>query len=488
MRNVTFNKAFTFLWVAGLAFVMAFSSCKKDETEPDPVNLTELPGVAFLGHGYNTFGDWANPDEVKNAMISFENYRKVVVNGADYKLPEEVEYTMLEENEFVPYFGPNADTYRKQFVLAAGLNNEHSYFNGVVGRHFVQSEYRLANIAFVGVENQIRLWKVSLPYDAAALSVMLSEQARSDLAAMAPAELFNQYGAFLLTEVVVGARAGYYAAVDISAIDPTIDLPAAAELSFKDGVGEIDLSTDPAKEQMVNAFRQSAVFHLGFVGGDPAYGEKLFTTGYFKKWAMSVDDKPTLSGFTTLSLMPVWELCETAARRTELMEAFAAYAQPHQLPSLVSADRLCIAALSARTNANPDSPPMEGYRAMPFDLNEGAGGRHVYLYYQTGLDTEEAITELTTVTGQDISPPYGWTKVGINLNDGAGGQFIYLSFQKGVSNNPIRELRVLTGNDPVVPEGFFLVGNYYRNNAPQDMNEAAGGQSLWLAYSRGAQP
>ena len=95
MRNVTFNKAFTFLWVAGLAFVMAFSSCKKDETEPDPVNLTELPGVAFLGHGYNTFGDWANPDEVKNAMISFENYRKVVVNGADYKLPEEVEYTML---------------------------------------------------------------------------------------------------------------------------------------------------------------------------------------------------------------------------------------------------------------------------------------------------------------------------------------------------------------------------------------------------------
>jgi hypothetical protein len=467
---------------------MVFSACKKDETEPDPVNLTELPGVAFLGHGYNTFGDWANPEEVRNAMISFDNFRKVTVSGVDYKVPEDVEYTGLEENEFVRYFGQNANAYRQQFASAAGLDNGHSYFNGAVGRHFVQSEYRLANMAFVGVENQIRLWKLSLPYDAASLKTMLSAQARTDLAAMAPAELFGQYGAFLLTEVVIGARAGYYAAVDVSAIDPGIDLTAAAELSFKDGLGEIDLSADPANEQMVNAFRQSAVFHLGFVGGEATYGQKLYTTGYFRKWVMSADDKPTLSGFTTLSLMPVWELCETASRRTELMEAFATYAQPHQLPALVGPERLCIAALSARSNATPAHPQLEGFRPMPFDLNEGAGGRHVYLYYQTGLDTEEAVTELTAVTGQDISPPYGWTKVGINLNDGAGGQFIYLSFQKGLSTTPVRELRVLSGDNPLVPDGFSLVGNYYRNNDPQDLNEAAGGQRLWLAYSRGPQP
>ena len=488
MRNVITNPRFIFLWVASLAFFLAFSSCKKDDTEPDPVNLMELPGVSYLGHGYNAFGDWANFVELKGELIPFEQYRRLQVNGAEYKIPEAVEYVALDENEYVTYYGQNAETFRQQYATASGLGSEAPYFSGLASSRFLPSEYRLEHMALVGVENQARLWKVSLPGDAASLRAMLSEQARSALASMTPAELFGQYGTHLLREAVIGARAGYYAAVDLDALSPGIDVAAAAELSFKAGLGEIDLSADPAKEQIVNAFRESSVFHLGAVGGNDVYGHKLFTAGYYKKWAMSVDDEPALSGFTAISLLPVWELCESAARRTELMEAFPAYAAEHQLPGYVGAEKLCIAALSARANAGPGICAIEGFRPIPFDLNEGTSGRYVYLYYQTGLDDEEAVTELTAVTGQDISPPYGWTKVGVNLNDGAGGQYVYLSYQKGLSTSPIRELRILVGDNPVIPEGFTLVGNYYRNNAPQDFNEAAGGESIWLACSKGTQP
>lgn len=488
MRNVANNKLFPFLWVAGLAFLTAFSSCKKDETEPEPVNLTELPGVSFLGHGYNAFGNWACPGEVKEAMISFDDYRRLEVNGAEYKIPEDAAYTALNENVFVRYFGQDPEAYRNQFATAAGLSNDAPYFAGAVTGHFTQSEYRLANMAFVGVENHIRLWKVSLPGDAATLRAMLSEQARTALATMPPAELFSQYGSHILREAVIGARAGYYAAVDLSAVSPELDLMEVAELSFKVGLGETDLSADPAREQMVNAFRAGSVFHLGFSGGEPVYGQKLFTAGYYQKWAMSADDEPGLAGFTSISLLPVWELCESAARRTELMEAFAAYAQQFELPGLVGPEKLCIAALSAKASSAPGIQAIEGFRPIPFDLNEGTAGKHIYLYFQTGLDSEAAITELTAVTGQDISPPYGWTKVGVNLNEGAGGQHVYISFQKGLSTNPVRELRILTGEEPVIPDGFALLGNFYRNNAPQDLNEAAGGQRLWLAFSRGAQP
>lgn len=487
MRNATFKHVFYFLWAAGVITLIAFSSCKKDEAEPDPVNLTELPGSALLGRGYDAFGDYANPKDVKTAMLDFANYRKVTVNGAQYKLPEKAEYQYLDEKAFTTFSGQSIETYLSKRMESAGLDAQQNYpfFKKAAVAYFDESEYRLDAYDFVGIESELRLWKVTLPYDAAQLRPLLSAEAKAELANMAPAALFEKYGTHLLTQIIIGGRAGYYTAADKSLAIGGMDLPAAAEWSFKAALGELNLATDPLKEQAVNTLREQSVFRLAHIGGDAQYGNKLLTAGNYKKWLASVYDAPALSGFTPLSLMPIWELCESAARRTQLLEAFETYAQQNRLPDKVSSDRACIAGITAMVSEVPKPPVAEGYRPICVNLNEGAGGKYVYFYYHTGLDIDrEALTELTFVTGQEISAPFGWTKINVDLNAGTPGQHIYLSYKKALSNTPIRQLRILTGNNPEIPAGFTIVGNFYRNNAPQDLNEAAGGIRMWLAFSR----
>jgi hypothetical protein len=63
--------------------VLLFNSCSEDkptQSEPEPVeNL--LPGVSYMGHGYNVFGDYAKTEYVKSALFKFDNYQNISVNG-----------------------------------------------------------------------------------------------------------------------------------------------------------------------------------------------------------------------------------------------------------------------------------------------------------------------------------------------------------------------------------------------------------------------
>jgi hypothetical protein len=485
MRNTNLHQPVYFLWVAGVILLsLAFPACKKDAVEPDPAVLMELPGSALLGRGYDVFGDFANPNDAKAALIDFDQYRKVIVNGSSYKLPQKAEYKQLDEKAFIAWSGPSMGAYLARRMETAGLTAPEPYFAKAASAYFGESEYRLNQYDFVGVESEVRLWKISLPFDAAQVRPLLSAEARSDLSNLAPAQLFEKYGTHLLAEYVVGGRVGYYTAVDKQLAANGMDIAAVAEHSFKAALGELALGSDPQMEQLVHTLREQSTFRLGYIGGDEQCGSQLLTAGNYRKWLQSVSSAPRLSGFTPLSLFPIWELSDSPARRTQLLEAFHNYAAQHRLPGLVGIERVAMAGITAIASDTPRPPLVEGFRPIGVNLNEGAGGKYIYFYYQTGLDDSPALTNLTMVTGQDISAPFGWTKIKLNLNAGTNGMHIYLCYQQGPSSDPIRQFRVLTGSDPEIPAGFTIVGNYYRDNSPQNLNEAAGGQRLWLAVSR----
>jgi hypothetical protein len=485
MRNTNHQQSVYFLWVVGFfLFSLAFPACKKDAVEPDPAVLMELPGSALLGRGYDVFGDFANPNDVKTALIDLNQYRKVTVNGSHYKLPEGAEYKQLDEKAFIAWSGASIGAYLDQRMETAGLTAPEPYFNKAASAYFDESEYRLDEYDFVGVESEVRLWKVSLPFDAAQVRPLLSAEARADLSNLAPAQLFEKYGTHLLAEYVVGGRVGYYTAAEKELAASGMDIAAVAEHSFKAALGELDLKDDPQMEQRVHTLRERSTFRLAYIGGDEQCGSQLLAAGNYRKWLQSVSSAPSLSGFTPLSLMPIWELSDNPARRTQLLEAFHTYASQHRLPEPVGIERVAMAGITAIASDTPRPPLVEGFRPIGLNLNEGAGGKYIYLYYQTGLDDYPALTDLTMVTGQDISAPFGWTKVKLNLNAGTTGMHIYLCYQQGASSDPVRQFRVLMGPNPEIPAGFALVGNYYHDNRPQNLNEAAGGEPLWLAVSR----
>lgn len=478
------NPLSNFLWVMGVAIVLAFSACEKDKTEPEPVNLADLPGINYLGRGYNAFGEFVATDELKASMIDFEQYRKEAVGGKDYKVPEEADVQYLDDNTFQSFTGQTVEEFQESRQAAVGLSGGYPYFSGDIITYYQAIHYRTPNYAFVQISNTANRWAISLPHDAALLRAMLTEEARSALATMSPAQLFAQYGTHLLTAATVGARADYYVAAE-KEIAAQLNLAQAAELSFKANLGIANLSGE--QQQMVNSLREHSYIALRVQGGNPDCGHNIFSPGNYDAWLNSVDEKLVISRLSNPSLMPIWELCESAARKAEVQEAFQAYASAHELPAVVTDAKASITDILVKSGKqdNPYFYQEAGYKVIPENLNEGAEGDYVFLMYREGLDIEASIDELVTVSGMNPTAPAGWFRISGNLNEGTGfgDPEIYLCYKKGFSDNPIRQLKVVKGEDKPAPEGFQFVMNFSYGNV-QDFNHGAGGEVIHLAYSR----
>ena len=125
------------------------------------------------------------------------------------------------------------------------------------------------------------------------------------------------------------------------------------------------------------------------------------------------------------------------------------------------------------------APP--GFMKMPQDLNQGAGGKYIYLCYKKTVGGS-AITDLAVISGSSsgIAAPSGFTKIPQDLNQGAGGKYIYLCYKKSASGTPITNIMLISGNKKDIQYknafGYTIL--------PNDLNEGAGGKYIYLCYSK----
>ncbi len=479
-------------WMMGLVILVAFSTCQKDDNEPEPINLPELPGMDYLGRGYNAFGEFASTDELKATLLEFEQFRKEKVGDKEYKIPEEADVQYLDANTYQTIYGAGIEEYQNQRILSVGLSTDQPFFSGSVMENFLDIHYRTRDYAFVNITNERNLWKITLPHDPALLREMLTEQARAGLANMSAGEIFNKYGTHVLLGATIGGRADYFAAVRKNQITANMNLANMAEAAFQESLGELDLSGDPLRAEQVHAFRAHSFIALRVQGGDEECGKDAFSPGNYSNWLASVREEPALSGLPNPSLMPVWELCATPERRAALAEAFNQYAAGFELPPIVTDAKTSITDLRVRSGSHEDPYYYQesGFKVIPLNLNDGTTGDYVYLMYKEGLDVEQSITGLATVSGVNPTAPPGWSRVEGNLNagTGSGDPEIYLCYQRDFTDNPVRQIRIIKGEDTPLPEGFEFVTNFYFGNI-QDLNKGAGGSALFLAFSRNtAQP
>lgn len=471
-----------FLLLAGLIA----PGCNKSSTEPEPKpnpNPVEnlLPGVSYMGHGYNVFGDYAKSQYVKSPLLKYDSYQSATVQGKSYNVPADMEYTVVNTADFKRVYGLNSYEYRKAITINASLSGSYSFFSGSVTNNYNEENYRSNYRAFCTVQNVIRKWKLTLPYtDFNKLKSMLTDEARNDIANLAPETLFNKYGTHLISELIIGARADYNTSVEKSQATSSIknNFQVCAEASFKKGTGAG--SYNMVTEQELQTFESNSFTNTKVSGGRSEYGSYIFQTGNYEKWIESIDniENLTIADFTDNSLIPIWELCADPTRKSQLSSAFDAYAGQFELPSLVDQ---AITGLQFEVTYNPPITPEPGWQMNSWDLNRDAGGAYIYLCYKNGLDDQESISDITFIIDNQAVPS-GYTKISTNLNEGAGGNAIYLCYKKEMTNNPIRRLDILIGQNAIPALGFYFAENHY-SGVKQDLNQGCGGNYIWMVYS-----
>jgi hypothetical protein len=309
---------------------------------------------------------------------------------------------------------------------------------------------------------------------------MLTDEARNDIANLAPDVLFDKYGTHFLAELIIGARADYNTCLTkctaTSEIKNNFSVCAEASFKKKSGSGSYDM----VSVEQLQCFESNSVQNLKVSGGRSEYGSYIFQTGNYAKWIESINNTEnlTISDFTDNSLIPIWELCADDTRKNQLSSAFESYAAQFELPSLVD-DAINdfyfeVADYSVVT-------PEPGWDIVNVDLNRDAGGKYIYLCYKTGPGYQAAISEVTFITNNQQTPA-GFIKMQQDLNQGAGGDFIYLCYKKEITINPIRRVDVLIGQNAQPEPGFYFAENYWSENK-QDLNQGAGGNFLWMVYS-----
>ena len=126
----------------------------------------------------------------------------------------------------------------------------------------------------------------------------------------------------------------------------------------------------------------------------------------------------------------------------------------------------------------------EGYLKIDVNLNKGAGGKNIYLWYKLG--SQNPITRVQATFNDDMAGGFtsaGYTKIRKDLNAGAKGDAIYLWYYRGSGefHTPIVNIDVTTDAESdanKVSQGWEKVSC--------DLNREAGGNWIhaWVKRDR----
>jgi hypothetical protein len=112
------------------------------------------------------------------------------------------------------------------------------------------------------------------------------------------------------------------------------------------------------------------------------------------------------------------------------------------------------------------------------DFNQGAGGKFVFIYYQT-RDSGDPVSGLRMITGKDSPTPPGWVKIDKDLNAGHEGKFIYLCYATTPGAPKMFTVKAGFGDSiESAMKDFFPQDIVLR----QDTNEGGGGKYIFLGY------
>ena len=162
----------------------------------------------------------------------------------------------------------------------------------------------------------------------------------------------------------------------------------------------------------------------------------------------------------------------------EAFTSFESFNKSNKLKSASGPYIKNIMALSSSKDDLPESFIHNGdlYSKLHVDLNKGAGGKYIYLYYTWTTSKNEAMVGLRVVQDLYAIPatslskyypstyhPIGLNKKGdyIDLNEGAGGFYVYLAARNWNGESPITGLYITTSSSEKKNKSMQLNNKLY---------------------------
>ncbi|MEO6700977.1 MAG: MAC/perforin domain-containing protein [Jatrophihabitantaceae bacterium] len=449
-----------------------------------------LPGVEAIGAGYNPFLAYASTSSITHQIFDWNATptQKVEIKGKSYLVPDLVDV----QSDGLAYYsnssGESINTFQTSLSTSVDIAGKYNYFSGSLSTEFSETSLTKSENSFSRIQQSINAWSLRLGV-AGDLRANLRPDFRSYLDAIpctadGAEELFNNYGSHFLTSVVMGGRAVLSSATDKLTVDHTYSVSVTAKATYESLTGQLSASEQTKYSESIESFTENSETNEYAIGG--LQPQRAFDgKDGFDAWSSTVADAPDFVDFVpSVPIGEIWRLCADADQAAFLEQYYHSTWAPRVSASCQRysdwVDQLVVV-----EGNSADTPAPTGYVKIPHDLNKGAHGKYIYLCkhiasYDSAGTNPECINDIQIIFGKNASAPAGYVKLPQDLNDGAGGDYIYLCYRPAAYSNTgaIKDVTVIGSGDANVAPPYDF------EKVPGDLNKGAGGEYIYVCISR----
>lgn len=281
----------------------------------------------ILGRGYDVFGNYADPDGTKSAILNFD---ALYNDGKLIKYPKET-------TEFKTVSGTSASEYSSNLAASLNLSGSYKFFSGKVKAAFSSTRAASSYYQYATIQATVDkdAYVVSDRTSASDLKKYLTTQFSTDLNGtdLSPEQLFVKYGTHVMTGVVMGGRLDYNLSAHNGSSSSTETISLYAEAKYKN---KYTKSAATMETSASDTEASSTSFTDVATTTKAQGGESTDSVGNsddnFGAWLKSVNSNPVFCDYCTDSLTPIYELCDTdtdahKARQTAIEEALSTWSE-----------------------------------------------------------------------------------------------------------------------------------------------------------------
>lgn len=296
-----------------------------DSFKQDHPQATPAPGLEVIGCGYDVFSSFADSSGLKRRLFDdakMPSLKETSVGAKKYAHWPIVSIFSLAKSSRRVIVGQTVTDYAAQFSVSAGVEASFLVFHAQVEGDYITTQDTSMYNAFSNVLDTVHTFAVHLD-DRDDLRNHLHDDVRNAIdnadGKWSPDRVFDEFGLYFLTGVIVGGRLNYFTIVDTFKLNSSTDIGALAEADFLDLIGT---HTDVQTSSQFAIFQRNSESDRTTIGGSAALGGgSIHDQASYQAWKDSVAELPCFCDFTAPAvkapLTPIWHLA-TGNRRDEL--------------------------------------------------------------------------------------------------------------------------------------------------------------------------
>ncbi|SDW15068.1 PLAT/LH2 domain-containing protein [Lutibacter oricola] len=300
-----------------------------ESSQPQPENTHLIPGLHFLGCGYNIFGSYADESAILERLIDpnkIKQWGTTPQGSKTYAHWPFVKFIKKSKALSQTFSGKNLDSMCKEMTKKAGISGSYCGFQGSVNLDTYKSVSKSYYHEWYRKLSIIQKWQLTLDNPTQIRKFLYPNVAKA-INNWEPNKLFKRYGLYFTDGVILGGKFSYTSAIDTYKWASKDEMNLAVKASY---FSFVKSSASYTSTTIKNKYESSSEIEIETVGGDNIVGgDSISNSQSYQNWKNSIKDEDiTLIDFTDGGgLTGIWELASTHSRRSYLQQKAREYGE-----------------------------------------------------------------------------------------------------------------------------------------------------------------